>query len=85
MTALAKRLSRLESGFGHLLEERQKCRIFAQLAQLSPEQRRERIHVLSVRIAKRRGVEPAPGERIEDAVLRTLKLIAAQPTLNQVD
>jgi hypothetical protein len=73
MRSLAKRLDRLESAFG-LLRAREKELIFAQLAQLSPEERRERIVQLSVQIAERRGIVPAPGERIEHAVLRTLGL-----------
>lgn len=72
MRSLMKRVDRLEHMFG-LLRERGKELDFAELDRLSSEERREQIVQLSVRIAQRRGIEPAPGERIEDAVLCTLK------------
>ena len=72
MWSLAKRLDRLEHVFG-LLREREKELDFAKLDRLSPEERREQIVQLSVRIAQRRGIVPAPGERIEDVVARALK------------
>jgi hypothetical protein len=72
MRSLVERLDRLERAFG-TLREREKELDFAQLNQLSREERRERIVQLSVKIAERRGITQPPGERIEDAVARTLK------------
>jgi hypothetical protein len=54
MKSLAKSLDRLEHAFG-LLREREMELDFAQLDQLSPEERRERIVLLSTKIAKCRG------------------------------
>jgi len=69
---LARRVARLERAFGRRAEEDQD-QIFAELDQLSPEQRREQIQLLATRILKHHGIEPAPGERIEDAAVRAIK------------
>jgi hypothetical protein len=71
MRSLAKRLDRLESALRYRLGERDQ--LFAQLAKLSPAERRARIHFLAARIVKNRGIELAPGERIEDAAIRAIK------------
>jgi hypothetical protein len=75
MRSLAKRLDRLEHAFG-LLSAKANELDFAQLNQLLPEERRERIVQLSLQIAQRRRIVPAPGEPLEDAVHRVLKQIA---------
>ena len=69
---LARRVARLERAFGRRAEEDQD-QIFAELDQLSPAQRRERIEFLATRIVQRRGIELLPGERIEDAAVRAIK------------
>ena len=69
---LARRVARLERAFGRCAREEQD-QVLAGLDQLSPAQRREKIQFLSMRILKDRGIEPAPGERIEDAAVRATK------------
>jgi hypothetical protein len=73
MRSLAKRLVRLESAFLYRPEEKERNQVLAELTQLSPEQRREQIQLLATRILKDRGIEPAPGERIEDAAVRAIR------------
>ena|ERR1035438_915636 len=69
---LARRVARLERAFGRRAEEDQD-QVFAQLDQLSPAQRRERIQFLATKIVKDRGIELLPGEQIVDAAVRAIK------------
>jgi len=62
--------------FGSAFEkpaEEDRDQVLAQLDQLSPAQRRERIQFLATKIVKDRGIELLPGERVEDAALRAIK------------
>src|ERR1035438_2308043 len=68
---LARRVARLERAFGRRAEEDQD-QVFAQLDQLSPAQRRERIQFLATKIVKDRGIELLPGEQIVDAAVQAL-------------
>ena len=74
---LARRVARLERAFGRRAEEDQD-QVFAQLDQLSPEQRRERIQYLATKIVKDRGIELLPGERVEDAAVLAIKASRAR-------
>jgi hypothetical protein len=76
-TGFAKRLARLERAFGYSRRTREYDQMLSRLRLLSPEERRERMHVLAARIVKHRGIELGPGERVEDAALRALKQIGA--------
>jgi hypothetical protein len=73
MAHMKARLARLESEYKERRSQDERQRILA-LSQLSPAQRHERMHSLATRIVKRRGIELAPGERVEDAALRVLKV-----------
>jgi hypothetical protein len=79
---LARRVARLERAFGRCAEKDQD-QVFAELDQLSPEQRRERIQFLAAWIVQRRGIELAPGERVEDAAIRAIKTNLQSSTWRQ--
>jgi len=69
---LVRRVARLEKAFEKHAEE-DRDQVLAQLDQLSPAQRRERIQFLATKIVKDRGIELLPGERFEDAAVRAIK------------
>lgn len=69
---LARRAARLERAFGGRRSKAEQDRVLAELDQLRPAQRREKIQLLATQIVQRRGIKLEPGEKVESAAVRAI-------------
>src|SRR6266852_1479847 len=71
-SGLATRVARLEYAYRDERAQRKRKNDMTKLSRMKDGERQERMKVLSERITKRRGIEPARGESVLDAAVRSL-------------
>ena len=88
-TQLTQRVARLESGYEESRIRLQRERAAAEASQLTPDERRAKIRLLTARLMKARSITPAHDESLTDAAVRaacTMKGFSTRliPTLSRI-